>query len=89
MHGRAIHVKSSSSGPIAVQISSGSMHGLGSHGVIVSLQSIPVNPGAHSQVKLPKRELIQVALLKQGPGSQSSMSMEHRSPVKPSTQTHI
>ena len=72
-----------------MHISSGSMHGLGSHGDIDSLQRIPVNPGGQSQRNMPKRRLMQVALLKHGSGSQSSMSTEQRSPVKPSIQSQV
>ena len=81
--GGAIHIKSLSSNPVTMHTSSGSLQGLGSQGENVSAQSSPVNPGRHSHINSSKRRLIQVALLKHGSGSQSSMSTEQRSPVKP------
>ena len=77
------HIKSFAPSPVAIHISSGSIHGLGIQGEIEMLHSRPVKPGGHSQTNIPNGRSMHVALLRQGFGSQSSMSTEQSSPVKP------
>ena len=83
------HMKFFAPAPVIMHISSGNMQGLGLQGERDTLQSMPVKPDGHSQMNAPKRRLTHVALFSQGFGSQSSISMEQRSPVNPGRQLQV